>query len=56
MKNTKNMKNTKSKVKQIKIGKQSGATHYFGCKDYTRNFRPQEVKMKRKSSMCCLSI
>ena len=42
------MKNTKSKFKPIKIGKQSGTTYYFGCKDYTKNFRLQEVKMTNK--------
>ena len=42
------MKNAKSKIKTIKIGKQSGTTYWFGCKDYTKNFRPQEVKMANK--------
>ena len=42
------MKNTQSKIKPIKIGKQSRTTYCFGCKDYTKNFRPQEVKMKNK--------
>ena len=42
------MKNTQSKIKPIKIGKQSGTTYCFGCKDYTKNFRPQEVKMVNK--------
>ena len=42
------MKNTQSKVKPIKIGKQSGTTYCFGCKDYIKNFRPQEVKMTNK--------
>ena len=57
------MKNTKSKIKPIKIGKQSGTTYRFGCKGYTKNFRPQEVKMtnkvlrtERKISLCYLSI
>ena len=27
------MKNTQSKIKPIKIGKQSGTTYYFGCKN-----------------------
>ena len=49
------MKNTKSKTKQIKIGKQSGTTYCFGSKDYRNNFRPQEVKMTN-ISLCCLSI
>ena len=39
------MKNTKSKIKPIKIGKNSGTTYCFRCKDYTKNFRPEEVKM-----------
>ena len=42
------IKNTKSKIKPIKIGKQSGRTYCFGCKDYAKNFRPQEVKMTNK--------
>ena len=42
------MKNTQSKIKPIKIGKQPGTTYCFGCKDYTKNFRPQEVKMTNK--------
>ena len=42
------MKNTKSRIKQTKIGKQSGKTYCFRCKDYTKNFRPQEVKMTTK--------
>ena len=44
------MKNTKSKIKPIKIGKQSGTTNCFGCKDYTKNFRPKKVKMTNKYS------
>ena len=43
------MKNTKSKIKPIKIGKQPGTTYCFWCKDYTKNFRPQEVKMTKYS-------
>ena len=43
------MKNTKSKIKPIKIGKQSGTTYCFGCKDYTKNVRAQEVKMTKYS-------
>ena len=42
------MKNRKSKIKPIKIGKQSGTAYCFGCKDYMKNFRPQEVKMTNK--------
>ena len=39
------MKNTQSKVKPIKTGKQSGTRYCLGCKDFNHNFRPQEVKM-----------
>ena len=42
------MKNTQSKIKTIKIGKQLGTTYYFGCKDYTKNFRPEKVRMTNK--------
>ena len=42
------MKNTKSEIKLIKIGKRPGTTYCFGCKDFTHNFRPQEVKMTNK--------
>ena len=50
------MKNTQSKIKPIKIGKQSGTTYCFGCKDYTENFRTPEVettnKVLREKSHC----
>ena len=42
------MRNTQSKIKPIKPKKQPGTTYCFGCKDYTQNFRPQEVKMTNK--------
>ena len=42
------MKNMRSKIKPIKLGKQSGATYFFGCKDFTHNFRPEKVKMTNK--------
>ena len=42
------MKNTQSKIKPIKIGKQPGTTYCFGCKDYTKNFRSEKVKMINK--------
>ena len=42
------MKNTKLNIKPIKIGKQPGTTYCFGCKDYTKNFRPEKVKMTNK--------
>ena len=56
------MKNTQSKIKPIKVVKQSGTTYCFGCKDYMKNFRPEKVKMinkvLREKSHCvvCWSI
>ena len=51
-----NIKNKQSKINPIKIGKQSGTTYCFRCKDYTKNFRPQEVKMTKvlKEKSHCL--
>ena len=43
------MKNTQSKIKPIKIGKQPGTTYCFGCKDYPKNFRTKEVKYLGKN-------
>ena len=37
------MKNTRSKIKPIKTGKELGATYCLGCRDYSHNFKPQEV-------------
>ena len=42
------MKNTKLNIKPIKIGKQSGTTYWLGCKDYTKSFGPEKVKMINK--------
>ena len=42
------MKNTRSKIKPIKLGKQFGTTYCFGCKDFTHNFRPEKGKMTNK--------
>ena len=42
------MKNTQSKIKPIKTGKEISAMYCLGCKDYTHNFNPQEVKMTDK--------
>ena len=39
------MKNTQSKIKQIKTKKELGTMHCLGCKDFTHIFRQQEVKM-----------
>ena len=49
------MKNTQSKIKLIKIGQKPGTTYCLGCKDFTHNFRPQEVKMTNKvlREKCC---
>ena len=53
------MKNTQSKIKPIKSKKELGATYGLGCKDFTHNFRPQEVKMTskvlREKSICVVS-
>ena len=42
------MKNTQSKIKPMKTGKELGTTYFLGCKDFTHTFRPQEVKMTNK--------
>ena len=42
------MKNTISNINLIKIEKQPGATYIFGCKDHTKNFRQEKVKMTNK--------
>ena len=42
------MKYTQLKIKTIKAGKELGITYCLGCKDFTHNFRPQEVKMTNK--------
>ena len=42
------MKNTESKIKPIKIGKQPRRTYCFECKDYTQNFRSEKVKITNK--------
>ena len=42
------MKNTQSKIKPIKTGKELGTTYCLGCKDFTHYFRPQEVKIINK--------
>ena len=38
-----------------------GTTYCLGCKDYTHNFKPQEIKMtnkvlRKKFELCCLLI
>ena len=42
------MKSTQSKIKLIKTGKEIGTMYCLGYKDYTHNFKPQEVKMTNK--------
>ena len=42
------MKSTQSEIKPIKTGKRPGTTNYLGCKEFTHNFRPQEVKATNK--------
>ena len=43
-----NMKNTQSKIKVNKNPKKPGTTYCFGYKDYTQNFRTENVKMTNK--------
>ena len=49
----KRMKNSQSKTD--KNGKEHGTAYCLGCKDFTHNFRPQEVKMTNKvlREKCC---
>ena len=42
------MKNARSKIKPIKIGGENGTTYCLGCRDYTDNSKPQEIKMTNK--------
>ena len=42
------MKNTQSKIKPTKTGKEIAATYCSGCKNYTHNFKLQEVKITHK--------
>ena len=42
------MKSILSNLKPIKTGKQPGTRYCFGCKDYTKSFRPEKVKMTNK--------
>ena len=49
-------KNENEKKKSIKTEKEPGTTYCLRCKDFTHNFRPQEVKMTnivlREKSNC----
>ena len=42
------VKKKQKKIKPIKIAKTPGTTYCLGCKGFTHNFRPQEVKMRKK--------
>ena len=42
------MKSTQSKIKPIKTGKKPDTKYCLECKDFSHNFRPQEVKMINK--------
>ena len=42
------MKSILSDIKPINSGKEPGTTYCFGYKDYTKNFRPEKVKMTNK--------
>ena len=54
------MKNARSKKKKKKgkNWKKIGTTYFLGFKDYTDNFKPQEIKMTnkvlRKNSNCAI--
>ena len=41
------MKNTQSEIKATKRERKPETKYCLGCKDYTDNFTPQEVKMKK---------
>ena len=45
---TKNKKTLNQKKTRQKTGKELGTTYCLGCKNYTHNFKQQEVKMKIK--------
>ena len=42
------MKNVQSKIKPIETGKKIGTTSCLGCKGYTDNFKPEEIKVTNK--------
>ena len=42
------MKNTQSRRKSVKTGKELGTTYCLGCNDFKHNFRTEEVKMTNK--------
>ena len=46
--NIKHEKSVLSDLKPIKTGKKPGTTYCFGCKDYTKDFRPEKVNMANK--------
>ena len=51
------MKNTRSEIKQINIGKRAGTTYCFRCKYFTHNFRPQKkIKWQAKYSEKNLTV
>ena len=42
------LENTQLEIKPVKIGKRPRTTCCFGYKDFTHNFKPQEIKMTNK--------
>ena len=52
------MKSARSKIKPIKTGEKIGTTYCLGCKDYTNDFKSQEIKVTikvlREKSNCVL--
>ena len=43
-------------MKSTKTGKELGTTYSLGCKDYTHNFNPQEVKMSLEKNQPVLFV
>ena len=52
---TKNEKH-KLKIKPIKTGKELGTTYCLGCKDYTHNFKPPDVKVSLAKNRTALFV
>ena len=50
------MKNAQSKTKLIETGEKSGVTYWLGCKDYTDNFKPQELKITSEKNQTVLFV
>ena len=42
------IKSAQLEIKPIKCGRKPGIMYCLGCKDYTFNFQPQEIKITNK--------